>query len=424
MKSPKKKTTWQKTRKFFNDIHLWVGLASALVLIPVCLSGTLYVYNTELQELFSSHLHEVDEGTIGNKKTIEELLHILEAKVEGDITGVAVPDDRTRTYQFTVREANSRSRFGTTFYVNPYTGEIQGSSEEKNAVGDFMRDMFSLHRWLMLDRIEEPLIGELPNRTLGSYISGTATILFTLGVITGIVIWFPQKLKSWKQGLKLKLNGSWKRANHDLHNTLAFYSFFILLIMGLTGPQWSFPWYRTGLQKTLGTYKESPQRGGGGGHGRGGAPEAETNQPEEALSLLPYQQYLDEADKNLPYRGDYRISFPKDAHSPVEIQKSKVGFFAPAAGDRISLDPSTADVSDIKIFRDQPFNQRIASSIKALHIGSVYGGFTKLLYFISCLIATSLPITGTLIWINKMKKKPARKKKMPTRSERSVPLTN
>ncbi|QDH81091.1 PepSY domain-containing protein [Echinicola soli] len=419
MKTKKKKTNWQKVRKFFNDIHLWIGLASALVLIPVCLSGTIYVYNSELQEMFSAHLYHIEKEEGNTRKSIEALTQALSTEVSGDITAVSVPHDQERTYEFTVREKDSRSRFGTRYYMNPYSAEIVGTSEEKNAIADFMRDMFSLHRWLLLDKIEEPLIGELPNRKLGSYISGTATILFTLGVITGIVIWFPQKLKSWKQGLRLKLNGSWKRANHDLHNTLAFYSFFILLIMGLTGPQWSFPWYRTGLQKALGTYQESPQ--GRGGHGKPSAPKEEKQETVATpLKLLPYAEYIEVADKSLPYDGDYRITFPKDANSQVEIYKTKVGFFAPAAGDRINLDPRTAAVTDIQLFHAQPFNQRLARSIKALHIGSVYGGFSKLLYFISCLIATSLPITGTLIWINKMKKKPARK---TTKTRQAVPAS-
>lgn len=72
-------------------------------------------------------------------------------------------------------------------------------------------------------RIEEPLIGELPNRRLGSHISGAATILFTLGVISGMIIWFPRKIKCWRQGLKIKWDGNRKRINHDLHNSLGLY---------------------------------------------------------------------------------------------------------------------------------------------------------------------------------------------------------
>ena len=47
--------------------------------------------------------------------------------------------------------------------------------------------------------------------------------------------------------------------------------------------------------------------------------------------------------------------------------------------------------------------------IKPLHLGEVYGSFSKILYFIACLLATSLPVTGTIIWLNKLKKKPKRK---------------
>ena len=51
--------------------------------------------------------------------------------------------------------------------------------------------------------------------------------------MTGIFLWFPKKAKNWKQGLKVKWDGNWKRINHDLHNTLAFYSLIALFIMAV-----------------------------------------------------------------------------------------------------------------------------------------------------------------------------------------------
>src|SRR5690606_21760881 len=152
-----------------------------------------------------------------------------------------------------------------------------------------------------------------------SYISGTATILFTLGVITGLVIWFPQKLRTWRQGLRVKWKAGWKRVNHDLHNKLAFYSLIILFIMGSTGLQWSFPWYREGLQKTLGTYREAPAGGRGGNNAQRGG----NDRPEEIRPMLPINQLLAATDEVLPYRGDYTVSL--SGSGPVTIRKNKVG---------------------------------------------------------------------------------------------------
>src|SRR5690606_3777181 len=119
---------------------------------------------------------------------------------------------------------------GVPYMIDPYTGQVLGDLQSSETfTSKFMQVMFSLHRWLLLDKIEEPLFGELENRKLGSYISGTATMLFTLGVLTGIVIWFPRKLRSWKQGFKIKWSGNWKRINHDLHNSLGLYSCILLL---------------------------------------------------------------------------------------------------------------------------------------------------------------------------------------------------
>jgi uncharacterized iron-regulated membrane protein len=405
----KRDTTWQKIRKLFNDIHLWLGLSSGLIVIVICFSGTVYVYNSELTEMAAPHLYRVTPVAGVERIAPEQLIEKVQQASGGNVTAVTIPAHPRRTYQFNVKTKADKSRFGTAYMVNPYTGQIVGNSLEKNGTKEFMSSMFSLHRWLLLDKVERPILSNMTNRELGSKISGWTTIIFTLGCITGLVIWFPQKVRAWRQGLKIKFSGNWKRINHDLHNTLAFYSLIFLLLMGLTGPQWSFEWYREGLQKTLGTYKpgsqkaEAKDRSSETLSGRGTSP------VEHGRIPLNITAYITAADKLLPYSGNYTVNLPADAKAPVSLNKTKVGFFAPAAADRLTFDRYSAATVKLDIFRDKPFNERIAGSIKALHVGNVYGGFTKLLYFIACLVATTLPVTGTLIWLNKLKKK--RKKK-------------
>ncbi|MCS4433551.1 PepSY-associated TM helix domain-containing protein [Aquiflexum gelatinilyticum] len=398
--SNKPKSTWEKTRKFFNDIHLWAGLISGLVLVVVCFTGTVYVYNTEIRESAAKHLYQVSPEKGAARLGLTFILESTAKQVEGEVISVTVPFEANRSVQINVKKEGDQSRSGTTYFVNPYTGAILGNNSEPTWADNLMKDLFSLHRWLMLDRIEKPLIGELPNRNLGSYITGTATILFTIGVITGMIIWFPRKIKNWKQGLKIK-TGNWKRTNHDLHNSLAFYSIIFLFMMGATGPFWSFPWYREALQRSLGTYKEQPTENRSGNVSTKMDSDGEQS---EALVPLDLEKIVQVSDKVLDYEGSYRISFPQKPEDLISISKYKVGFFAPAAADKIQM-KSDLEIDEVQIFKGKPFNERISSSIKSIHIGDVYGSFSKILYFLACLVATSLPFTGTLIWINKMKKK-------------------
>ena len=226
---------WPKVRKFLNDIHLWLGLSSGIIVLLICLSGTIYVFNSEIRELASPEMYRVNRIAGSQRLSAERLIEDVNRQTGGQVTSIKIPSGLYRSYSMTVGKMEKEKT--TNYLVDPYTGKVLGSSTDKNKVTEFMSLMFSLHRWLLFDRIEAPLIGELPNRKLGSYISGTATILFTMGVFTGIIIWFPRKIKSWRKGLKIKWGGSWKRINHDLHNSLGLYSCLFLLMMGITGPQ-------------------------------------------------------------------------------------------------------------------------------------------------------------------------------------------
>lgn len=427
----KKATPWAKIRKFLTDVHLWLGLGSGIIVLVVCLTGTVYVFNTEIRESATPELFKINPNGL-KAKAPEELIEVVEKSSGGKVVAMRMPADQHRSWQFSVRKKEEKKRESkeaaavvekqgkagdkggkeggaakvkgpaknsrpVTYYVNPYNAEVLGNSGAiKSATVDFMGYMFSLHRWLLLDKIEEPIFEGLENRKLGSYITGIATILFTIGVLTGMAIWFPKKIKSWKQGLKINWSGSWKRTNHDLHNTLGFYSCIFLFLMGVTGPLFSFDWYRDGLRKTLGTY-QSPD-----------APPVKAPSSNADLAIdkkLNVADYSAAASQVLNYDGDLHLSFPADSAATVVVTKYKNGFFAPAAGDKVALDQYSGKVLELSKFSEMPFNERVSGSLKALHLGDVYGTFTKLIYFLACLIATSLPVTGTLIWLNKMKKK-------------------
>lgn len=380
-------STWKRVRKLFNDIHLWMGIGAGLVLFVVCFTGTVYTFHEEIDHAFNSHKYSVDLPEGGaTPLSIENLSKQLAESVDGSPSSVVISEDPKVSYQFSVRKEGERR--GTTYLVNQYTGEILGDT--KSGASEFFMVMFRLHRWLMLDtKIGRPIVG-------------WSTVIFILIILTGLVIWVPQKAKSWRQGLKIKWSGNWKRINHDLHNSLGLYTAIFLLIMGLTGLQWSFDWYRDGLRSVLGV--EAPQRGG---RPEEKAPKDSTTSSQPTLST---EKLISIANTELTYKGTYRIDLPNEDKESVSIRKYSSGFFAGPASDNLTLDSRSGRIISKEIFSDNPFNEKVARSIKALHVGDVFGTFSKIIYFVSCLIATSLPVTGTIIWVNKLKKKAKRKK--------------
>lgn len=364
-------------RKFINDIHLWLGIGSGIILFLVCLSGTFLTFEHEIKDIFTEKMVVTPSG---EAKSVSELTALINDSVEGELTRVTLPAEANQPYEFTVK-TNPKDRRGTAFYVNPYTAEILKAP--KSSADGFMMFMFRMHRWIML---------EVP---VGRPIVGIATIIFLILSVSGIVLWFPKKVKwkNMKSGFKIKTNANWKRVNHDLHNTLGFYACIFIVIMGLTGLCWSFEGYRDGLSAVIGT-KVFGNRGGGPAI-EVKAQDSKTITLEEAVAIT---------NKEFDFEGDTRVSFPSKKNKFYSISKYNKSSFSPVTADALTLD-IYGNVLKKEYFNDKPLNVRIASLIKPIHTGQIFGLFSQILYFLACLIATSLPITGTLIWLNKMKKK-------------------
>src|SRR5690554_3957043 len=379
-----RKTKKYTIRKFINDVHLWLGIASGIILFIICLTGTVLTFEEEIKGIFSEEIVLLPQA---ERFPIEELSKSLES--EGQVMRVSISPEETKPYEFSVR-THKEDRRGTTYFANQYTGEY--SKRAPNILDGFFMDMFKMHRWLLLDI------------SIGRPIVGVATLIFVILSISGIVLWFPnKKLKKlkWKQikpGLKIDWRGKWKRINHDLHVTLGFYSAVFLLIMSLTGLFWSFEWYKDAGSAVLGTEVFG---------GRGGGAKIESEMAPDSESIN-YATVLRITERELPFKGTTVLQVPSDDKEIFSIRKYHDQDFLQTATDELKIDRDGTIISK-ELFSEKPFNVQLASSIRAIHLGSIFGWFSKTIYFISCMIATSLPVTGVIIWLNKLKKKPKKK---------------
>lgn len=403
-------------RKLINALHLWVGIPSALILFVVCLSGTAYVFNKEITKWVDRDKFYVKEGNA--TLPAEKLIAMVEKeKKDMRVSAITIPGDKKEAWIFSLGEkkkkeekenkgpegmskpkttgkaepaksASQRKREKLTSYlVDPYTGEIKGDAQ--TSTSEFFNTIMKLHRWLLMDH------------EIGSIVTGVAAFAFLFLELSGLALWLPSKIRSWKKwsawrpGFQIKTSANWKRINHDLHKSLGFYTFLLITIMAITGPVLGFEWYRKGFNKVLGV--KTPPRGAEG---------PKSMIPSDTLlKPLKADEWISRSESIYAYAGDMRITLPKDKFSAVSISKTKNGFASSPGPDRLTLDQYSNAVIKDERFSDKGINEKISSMVKAIHTGDIFGMFSRIIYFIACLIATSLPVTGIFIWLNKSRKK-------------------
>ncbi len=227
-------------KKIIKKIHLWLSIPFGIIIMLLCLSGAVLVFETEIKEITDRKTYFVEEVK-DNPLPLPELMAIVKQNLPDSvsISSVSIPADADRNYRVGMEGGGRNS-----ITVDPYTGEIRGKIQpyEKGTFFSFAR---RLHRWFLFDYKR----GEF---SWGKTITGVSTLMFVFILISGLIVWIPKTLKALKRRLSIKVKKGTFRFNYDLHLAGGFYAFLFLLLFCLTGLTWSFNWYRDGVYKLFG----------------------------------------------------------------------------------------------------------------------------------------------------------------------------
>ena len=400
-------------KRFFRSIHLYLSLAAGLVIMTACFTGAILVFEKELQEAFHHNRYFVQQS--GTRLTVDEMMERVKDKYPAAKTGaVKVYTDPLRSVEIGVtiqrndkvpakdrvdtkaREQSSggkqarptstarpsgggEGRSTHTAFVNPYTGQILDLYSYRET---FFFTMFSLHRWLLGT-----------DSGIGKIIVGVSTFIFLFILITGIILWWPKTQKILLQRLKIKTNGSWKRLNHDLHIVLGFYTAIFLFIFAFTGLAWSFQWFNKGIYTV--TRSEMKQ------------PTPPQSNYQAGLKPITYTQALTIATGSIKGATYYNLRKPADSMAVYVVNVLSEGAHE-LASDNYYIDQYSGQVIGALKFSDKNLGQRVRSTFKPVHVGSIYGWPSKIIAFITCVLGTTFPVTGVIMWLNRLKKQKKR----------------
>ena len=371
---------------FFRRIHLYLSLAAGLVILIACLTGAILVFEKEAQMALNPGRYYVEAGT--QKLPLQKLeAAVKEAYPGSKVGGIKVYTDAERSAEVTVtlkkKEAEkSKAAPGErapsyTAFVNPYNGHVLDLYTYRET---FFYQVFALHRWLLGGQ-----------NSIGKMIVGVATLIFLFILLTGIILWFPATKRILMQRLKIKWTAGWKRLNHDFHIVLGFYSAIFLFIFAFTGLAWSFEWFNKGIY----TVTNSPIK----------APEAPQSTFQADAKKIGFDEALSAAKSQYPDVQFYNISAPKDSMGIYSIATLSNNPVHESATDAVYVDQFSGNVLGTLPFSERSLGAKVRSSFKPVHTGSIWGTPSKIIAFITCLLGVTFPITGTIMWINRIRKK-------------------
>ncbi|MBO2012635.1 PepSY-associated TM helix domain-containing protein [Hymenobacter negativus] len=418
----------------FRTVHLWLGLASGLIIVFVCLTGSILAFEKEIEQSWHSKRYFVTPATTP-RLSLAQLAEAVKAyKPKAQISGFKLYADPARTVEVSLAggpggkggerggagrgEGHQRDSEGSQsnasegrggrmagagqpgegpgkggkggkgegggprIFVNPYTAAVTGELDPRD---NFFKTVEKLHRGLVAGKV-------------GKLVMGISASMFLFILATGLVLWWPTARKALKPRLTVKWGSSWKRLNHDFHISLGFYASVFLFIMALTGVGMSFDWVGAGINKLT----HSPMK----------RPEPPVSAAPAVPGAAPFaaDAVLALARQQAPDAESYILQMPKEPTGSIRVGVLRPGAVTENATDDVYLDQYSGKVISTQTYAQRPAGQRIRGLFKPVHTGAIWGLPTKILAFIIGLLGATFPITGTIMWWNRTRKQ---RKKQP-----------
>tara|TARA_R110002050_G_scaffold53118_2_gene120809 strand:- start:36413 stop:37534 length:1122 start_codon:yes stop_codon:yes gene_type:complete len=353
-------------------IHLWPSLVSGIIILFVCLTGTIIVYCDEIMDFSAGEALYVvpQENRISHEDVFSQVKKI---NPNYHISEIVFYKDSNRSLRLRVFDLKTKKLF--MIYMNPYTGTI-------------LKEDHTIYFFYITAHLHAQLLAG----PIGSWVVIISTIIFLIGCITGLVLWWPKKwTKTTRQAsFNIKWKAKFKRLNYDLHNVLGFYTLPFSIILSLTGIIIFFhPLMDFTVKLSGGDITELKEQ----------LPKVDSTLIAKDMVSLAYQTLQNEYPNkeavnswvfNLDKMGTYTFNSGRPGLKSIENLDFTV--YNKYTGKKI------------EVAEEQIVHTKTENIVWQLHMGQWWGQTGKLITFITGVIATSLSITGFLIWWGRRKK--------------------
>jgi uncharacterized iron-regulated membrane protein len=343
-------------RKTLMVTHRWVALVVGIVLVFTAASGALLVFEGAIDRGLNPRLWRVSPRDV--TLPIDSLVARVEATLsKAKVTSVGPSSAGDQAW--------TMSAGPLSVFVDPYTGEIKGTRTATESQATLARRLHVFHVELVAGRV-------------GRSIVGAVTVVALFLVLTGIILWWPDKI------FRIHTTASWKRINFDLHHALGIVAAIVLVVITSSALVIHYDALATSIRSLDGT---APPRAPAQPPGPADAPR------------LSFDSIASAARRALPGATVRNISMggPKN---PIAVGMRFPEDRTPGGRSRVFVNRYTGEVLSASSTRDARVGTRIDNLKRSLHTGDVFGKPSEAVWLLASLVMVEQAVTGALMWWN------------------------
>lgn len=354
-------------RQLLIVFHRWAALAALAFVLLLGITGSALVFEGAMDRALHPELWHVRPRA--HRVSLDTLIAHARVVVPG-------PPAAEVSLSPGADQADVVQSGMNQIFVNPYTGQVLGHRTLAEWNRTLPRRLHVLHVTLMGGKI-------------GGEIMAIATIVSLLLVISGIYLWWRDKI--WR----VRWSASWKRVVFDLHHQLGVVAAIVLLFITTSALVMHY--------ETLGDLLSRLDHG---------APDQILGQstPANPGVSIAVDSLQAVAQRTLPGARTMFLVFSPNHDDAFVAAMRFPEDHTPGGRSRVYVDRYTGAVLGVENTRRAQMGTRIGNQIRSIHTGDWFGKPTEVVWLLASLALVGQALTGLLMWWNGRRSRAALKR--------------
>lgn len=383
-------------------VHRWAGLTIALFLVLAGLTGSIMVWNDDLEAFVRPDLF-ISRPAPG-QQAIDPLIlreRVLKVYPDAQIPYAPLRHDvgGTLMFRLTPRDDLKKALEVDQVFVDPYRGEIVGQrkwGDISEGSKNLLPFIYRLHKSLALEKV-------------GSYLLGIVALIWTLDCFIGAWLTLPPRrkpterrtfqdwCKRWGTAWKVKRKATPLRRNYDLHRAGGLWPWAMLFVLAWSSVAFNLPEVYEPVMRTLLASPREAMAAAPATPPNDSSPMPWNEAREKGRQLM--QEFARDAGFDIVWEGAL-VHFPKhrayryDVHSSLDVRAS-------GSKTRVLFDDTSGELR----LRAKASGDNAADTtrmwITAIHLADLWGLPFRILIFLMGGVVVMLSVTGIYLWWKK-----------------------